>query len=221
MPVGLPEFYENPENRCPVLLLLDTSASMSGAPIAALNQGIAAFKGDVLQNTQASLSVEVAIVTFGPVELVQDFVTIDHFAPPTLKASGFTPLGEAIAFGLDLVEKRKEVYRENGIQYFRPWLFLITDGTPNFNSPWRRSAQRLQAAEGAGKVVFFSVGVQGANLDILKQLSSQRTPALLDELKFETLFLWLSQSMQQVSGSRVGEGMVPLPPIEGWGKVPT
>ena len=32
MPVGLPEFVENPENRCPVILLLDTSGSMSGQP---------------------------------------------------------------------------------------------------------------------------------------------------------------------------------------------
>ncbi|MFM2065058.1 MAG: hypothetical protein RLZZ507_4729 [Cyanobacteriota bacterium] len=30
MAVGLPEFVENPENRCPVILLLDTSGSMSG-----------------------------------------------------------------------------------------------------------------------------------------------------------------------------------------------
>jgi uncharacterized protein YegL len=33
MPVGQPEFFENPENWCPVILLLDTSGSMSGKPI--------------------------------------------------------------------------------------------------------------------------------------------------------------------------------------------
>jgi uncharacterized protein YegL len=57
MPVGLPEFVENPENRCPVLLLLDTSGSMAGEPIQELNRGIAAFKEDILKDTKASLSV--------------------------------------------------------------------------------------------------------------------------------------------------------------------
>ena len=47
MPVGLPEFVENPETRCPVILLLDVSGSMSGQPIQELNRGLAAFKKDV------------------------------------------------------------------------------------------------------------------------------------------------------------------------------
>ena len=34
------EFVENPEQRCPVILLLDTSYSMNGAPIAELNEGL-------------------------------------------------------------------------------------------------------------------------------------------------------------------------------------
>jgi len=40
MPIGLPEFVDNLEPRCPVILLCDTSGSMSGAPINALMQGL-------------------------------------------------------------------------------------------------------------------------------------------------------------------------------------
>ena len=32
-------FADNPEPRCPVILLLDTSASMQGGPITELNEG--------------------------------------------------------------------------------------------------------------------------------------------------------------------------------------
>jgi uncharacterized protein YegL len=120
MPVGLPEFVENPENRCPVILLLDTSGSMSGQPIQELNRGLAAFKEDVLRDSQASLSVEMAIVTFGPVQLTQGFTTIDQFTPPKLEASGDTPMGEAIEYALDLLEARKTTYKDNGILYYRP-----------------------------------------------------------------------------------------------------
>ena len=127
MPVGLPEFAANPENRVPVILLLDTSGSMSSQPIEELNRGIAAFGEDILRDTQAALSVEVAIVTFGPVQLIQDFVTIDNFRLPTLQVSGTTPMGEAIECTLDLLKDRKATYKANGIQYYRPWAFLITD----------------------------------------------------------------------------------------------
>jgi len=37
------EFAENPEPRCPCVLLLDTSGSMSGEKIASLNAGLQTF----------------------------------------------------------------------------------------------------------------------------------------------------------------------------------
>jgi uncharacterized protein YegL len=106
MPVGFPEFVQNPENRCPVILLLDTSGSMIGEAMNALNQGVALFKENIQADTKASLSVEVALISFGPVKLVQDFVTIDQFNPPTLVADGVTPMGEAIEYALDLLTRQ-------------------------------------------------------------------------------------------------------------------
>ena len=40
----LVEFAQNPEPRCPCILLLDTSGSMYGEPINQLNQGLKEFK---------------------------------------------------------------------------------------------------------------------------------------------------------------------------------
>lgn len=153
MPVGLPEFVENPENRCPVILLLDTSGSMSGQPIQELNRGLAAFKEDVLKDSQASLSVEVAMITFGSIaKLIQDFVTIDQFTPPVLEVDGLTPMGAAIEYALDFLENRKQTYKDNGILYYRPWVFLITDGAPT--DSWDSAAQRLREAEAQSRLSF-------------------------------------------------------------------
>jgi uncharacterized protein YegL len=216
MPVGLPEFVQNPENRCPVILLLDTSGSMIGDAINALNQGVSLFKENIQTDTKASLSVEVALITFGPVELVQDFVTIDQFEPPTLVADGVTPMGEAIEYALDCLETRKAVYQANGVQYYRPWIFMITDGAPT--DLWQDAAARIRQGETDRKFCFFSVGVEGADFKTLSQIvSPERPPVLLNGLDFQSLFVWLSKSMKRVSSGRVGE-VLALPPI-GWGQV--
>ncbi|MBA3967146.1 MAG: hypothetical protein H0X47_15500, partial [Nitrospirales bacterium] len=64
---GTTEFADNPEPRCPCLLLLDISASMNGTPIAELNKGLITFKDELAADQLAMKRVEVAIVTFGPV----------------------------------------------------------------------------------------------------------------------------------------------------------
>ena len=221
MPVGMPEFVENPSNRCPVILLLDTSGSMSGQPIEQLNRGLSAFLEDVRKDEQASLSVELAVVKFGgSPKLLNNFQTVDEFEPPYLDADGLTPMGEAIDYALDLLETRKENYKENGIQYYRPWVFLITDGAPNNDSPWQRAANRVEQAEAQKRLLFFTVAVEGANMEILKQIAPpERPPVWLNGLDFRSLFLWLSSSMKTISGQKVGETLE-LPPV-GWGKIST
>lgn len=216
MPIGLPEFADNPENRCPVILLLDTSGSMYGEPIKALNRGINTFKEDVIRDIQASLSVELAIITFGDkVKLAQDFITIDEFNPPILEASGVTPMGEAIEKALLLLEDRKRIYKDNGIGYYRPWIFLITDGAPTDN--WQIPAEMLKEAEAQKRCLFFAVAVEGADMNKLKQIAPpDRPPVVLNGLDFRGLFQWLSTSMKRVSGGKIGEA-VALPPV-GWGQ---
>jgi uncharacterized protein YegL len=216
MTIAFPEFADNQENRCPVVLVLDTSGSMQGAPIQALNQGIETFKQDVLRDVQATLSLETAIIAFGKdgAQKIQDFVGIDGFQPPALAADGLTPMGEAVNLALDLLEARKAAYKSNGVHYYRPWLILITDGAPT--DDWRGAAQRLQQAEKDNQVIALAVAVQGANAEVLRQFS-QRPPVALNGLDFRDLFLWLSNSMKRVSAGKVGEA-VALPPMN-WGQI--
>jgi len=125
------EFAENPEPRCPCVLLLDISKSMRGEAIKALNEGLVTFHTDLSKDPLATRRVEIAIVTFGhDVEVVHNFLPVDRFTPPVLVAAGLTPMGTAINKALDLLEERKRVYKSHGVAYYRPWVFMITDGKP-------------------------------------------------------------------------------------------
>jgi uncharacterized protein YegL len=204
-----PEFAINPDPRCACVLLLDTSSSMSGPPIDSLNDGLKAFQQDLQEDALASRRVEIAIVTFGKggCQTLQEFTSAGQFAAPTLEADGSTPMGEAINIALDLVKERKKTYKDNGVLYYQPWIFLITDGAPNAGSPWREAAQRVQTEMNAKALTCFGVGVAGADMQVLSQITPRTVK--LDGLKFRELFVWLSQSQKRVAGSKDGQTALP------------
>ncbi|MCB1181222.1 MAG: VWA domain-containing protein [Chlamydiia bacterium] len=219
IPFPLPELVENPEPRCACVLLLDTSGSMNGERINQLNQGLKTFKDELMSDGMATQRVEVAIVTFGPVQVISDFQTADMFIPPELTVTGDTPMGAAIEKGLDMLETRKQTYKQAGVSYYRPWVFLITDGGPTDN--WHKAAQRVQAGDNSERkqFSFFAVGVEDADMTTLAKICSQNRPPLkLKNLSFRELFSWLSSSLGGVARSQPGD-TVPLQIPSGWASV--
>jgi uncharacterized protein YegL len=218
-PFGTDDFALNPEPRCPCLLLLDVSGSMAGEPIRELNEGLKTFRDELVADELAAKRVEISCVTFGPVEVTTEFEPAGVFHPPSLQAQGDTPMGAAITRAVELVKQRKETYRANGIIFYRPWIFLITDGAPT--DEWGEAAARVKDGEAGKAFAFFAVGVQGANMEILKQIAV-REPLMLQGLRFGSLFRWLSNSMKSVSRSTPGDETPLKNPKEGpdgWAKI--
>jgi uncharacterized protein YegL len=160
----------------------------------------------------AAKRVEIAVVAFGPTRIESHFQNPEDFYPPELEAEGAATMGEAIDLAVQLVDDRKETYKEAGVQYYRPWIIMITDGRPC--DDWEASAELVRGLENAGAVAFWTIGTQNADMDLLS-LISIRDPLRLDGIRFRDLFAWLSRSLQAVSYSRVGEE-IELPSMASW-----
>lgn len=134
------DFASNPEPRCPCILLLDVSGSMNGRPINELNAGLVTFRDELLADSLALKRVELGIVTFGPVHVEQPFTSAANFSRPSCLPGRYTN-GRCHYKATDMVEERKREYRANGISYYRPWIFLITDGAPT--DEWQAAANKV------------------------------------------------------------------------------
>jgi uncharacterized protein YegL len=201
--------------RVPCVVICDTSASMSGEPIQELNDGLKALYDDLSLDRLASRVVDLAVVTFGGDVLVaQDFRTVEMSFVPTLTAEGCTPMGEAVNTALDLMEIQKQHYNEARVPRRRGWIFLISDGAPT--DEWLQAAARAISFQDSQSVLFFSIGVQGADLAMLGRFSQQPVYSL-DGLRFVELFKWLSKSMKAAS-RRANLGPGNLPSIKDWSK---
>ncbi len=124
-------------------------------------------------------------------------------------------MGAAIQRAIDMIQERKKLYRTVGVAFYRPWVFMITDGAPT--DEWQTAADRVKEGEKNKAFSFFAVGVDGANFEVLQKICV-RQPLRLKGLRFKNLFQWLSNSQQSVSRSSPGDNVPLQNPAtpEGW-----
>jgi len=177
---------------------------MTGQPIQELQRGIEQYHDELLGDSIARKRVEVAIITFGNgIKTENTFLTADSLSVPVLCANGYTPMAGALLEAIRLVEERKAEYRAHGVQYYRPWIVLITDGAPtDGESLWATAVADLQRVTSAKGCTLFVVGVKGADMKKLGELPALHGPQQLDGTRFKDMFLWLSQSQKAISKSR-------------------
>lgn len=214
------DLLDNPTTRVPVVLCLDVSASMTiDGRIDQLNKGVQEFFRSVSEDKIAKWAAEICIVTFNneATKLV-DFNYVEKqkeaFGALELKASGNTAMGAAVELSLSLLDQRKEEYRKKGIDYWQPWLVLMTDGQATDNID--KAAAKCSKLVEDGKLVIFPLALgRGANLEELKSFSPKRAPLRLNEHKLSEFFNWLSQSVRTTSQSTPG-ATVKLPDVSTW-----
>lgn len=218
----------NPQQpHCATMLLLDTSGSMDGERIDQINEGLKLLVDELQRDDFASKRVDLAVISFGEgVELKHDFSSPVDFTPPTLTASGLTPMGAALLKGMDVLEGRKQEYKQYGTDYYRPWLFLFTDGAPTDMSPgdtmWNEVVRRIHDGVAQKKFLFFAIGTQDADFNVLRKIApplpldaTYQNVIKIKEGKFREFFQWVSKSQTAVTSGPVGQQRQ-LPPPTTW-----
>ena len=186
----------------PLVLVLDVSGSMTQrtpygrkTKIAELNEKVKMLLDYIKADPKASKITDLAIVTFGGEVQVQsafDDVKNVNFKP--LRAYSSTPMGSAINVALDMIKQRKGYYLENGIEFYRPRIFLMSDGAAT--DAYTQAAKRASDMVDKKEVKLYPIWIGEGEYDyILKEFSPELEPKTIksDQMYFE-MFRSLSGS---------------------------
>lgn len=200
--------------RLPVYLALDTSGSMRGEPIQAVNVGLRALLGSLRQNPFALESASLCIVTFDAnVTEVLPMTPIDGIVLPDVACpdSGPTFLGAALHAICDMVERdvRKSSADRKGD--WRPLLFVMTDGKPSDTQAYQEAVARVKRADFAA-VVACAAGPKSDPAQLRPLTDRVVSLDTLDSSGFAGFFQWVSAAVTAGSASVGAAGGTELPP---------
>lgn len=221
------EVAENYEQKCLCVLVLDLSGSMNEivdsstaqetgktifmdgksynvvtggiSKLDKLVEGLQSFYADIAEDESLSQKIEIAIVAFGDkVNLIQSPSLIYDIQLPEFSADGDTALVDAVYEAIDIVDKRKKWYKSTNQPYYRPWIILITDGEPSEGQDISSLASKIKKETSELKYAFIPIGVDNANMQVLKSIEGQIHAVKLKGTKFLSFFKWLTNSMETV-----------------------
>ena len=208
------EFADNPEARCPIVLILDVSFSMKGHKLDTVKHALSKFRDIIREDPVTALRADVAVIDFaGTARVVQDFTNGTDFEPPDLKLRGYTNFSKAINLALDIIEARKHSYRDGGIAYYRSLAYFLTDGEPEHDNrrDLDRAAVRLVEMEENRSIAFFAFAISDgrnrADMKALAKLSPRQPVELTNMEQLDGSIQWLSRSVAAVSQSQPGENI--------------
>ena len=229
------ESAENYEQKCLCVLVLDVSGSMreiidesnvqyTGETVFVdgeqynivtggvskmdlLNDGLRDFYNEICSDETTSQRLELCIVTFNDnVTVVQEPALPENVIIPELYGDGETALADAVNEAIDIVDARKNWYKQTGQKYYRPWIILMTDGVPNAGQDIDGLARRIKADTAAKRYAFLPVGVEGADMEVLQKIAGEGMGATkLKGMRFAQFFKWLSASMGTVTKAENGQ----------------
>ena len=144
----------------PCVLLVDTSAAMEGNLILDLNRSINYFIDLLRRDEKLWNCTDLCVIRFDSrVKIEKAFASVNLMMPPVMSASDLydCTLNEAIITALDVINQRKEDYRKAGVDFWRPWLFLVTGFLPTDQEYADAAVRRLHESVEGKKINYLQL----------------------------------------------------------------
>ncbi|CAN5311767.1 VWA domain-containing protein [soil metagenome] len=200
--------------RLPVYFLLDTSGSMYGEPIEALNNALSGMINTLRSDAQAAETLWISIITFDrEVKEIMPLTDLQSFQLPiiTCPTSGPTFTGKALEFLYEKVQTdiRKGTPEQKGD--WRPLLFLITDGKPADIQLYNNVIPKIKSMN-FGAIVGCAAGGLSDNDELKKLTDTVVHLETADSNTLKQFFMWVSDTIEQGNKSMGTTDSITLPP---------
>lgn len=205
--------------RLPVYMLLDTSGSMQGEPIEAVNAGLETLLSALRQDPYALETVFMTLITFdAEAKTVLPLTPLEDVVLPriTTPRSGPTHLGLALErLGAQVrSDLRRGTAEAKGD--WAPYLFVMTDGKPSDTQLYQEQCTAIRKL-GFASIVGCAAGPKAREEDLRPLCDHIVRLDTMDSSAFAKLFKWVSEviaSGNKSVGSQEQAKVLPPPPPE-------
>ena len=200
--------------RLPVYFLLDTSGSMYGEPIEALNNALSGMINTLRTDAQALDSLWISIITFDrEVREIVPLTELASFQLPSITCPQSGPTHTGLALEMLHKKAKSEIILSTANQKgdWKPLLFLFTDGKPSDIMLYREMIPKIKAVN-FGSIIACAAG-NLADDSLLKELTDNVVHLdSADSATLKTFFKWVSETIEQGNKSMGTTDSVTLPP---------
>lgn len=200
--------------RLPVYLLIDTSGSMAGDPIAAVNNGLQMLRVSLLMDPQALDTVWLSVITYDrDIDVVLPLTPLDQVIMPELSTPDAGPTHTGAALAKVREQMVAEVRRTTPDQKadWLPYLFIMTDGQPTDIAKFKAESATIRHT-GFQSIIGIVAG-HAAKKETLEPFCDHVVElAHLSPEGLMSLFKWVSQAISSANNSQGANGQQPLPP---------
>jgi uncharacterized protein YegL len=200
--------------KLPVYLLIDTSGSMKGEPIEAVNAGLQALISSLRRDPQALETAHISIITFdNEAQLVLPLTSVAELQLPVLSTpqSGGTMTGKALELLCQRVDMEVRTQSADTKRDWKPLVFIMTDGAPSDTQKYKDMVPECQK-RGFAAITACAAGMK-AKIDALKDLATNTVSLdTCDSATFSQFFQWVSASISSGAQSVGVTDQLVLPP---------
>jgi uncharacterized protein YegL len=205
---------------------MSNSDNFGKSRIGRLTEGINEFYSEIKSDQATRYSAEIAIVSFdSEAHKVQDFKLIDSInGTPSFSTGKKGDIGLGVSAALQLLQERKNKYKENGVEYYQPWLIIISDGhstgengaivQQNLESS-HKTALELEANKKLTIIpVYCGFSKDGKDDEkAIRELGgySKNNPVQsINKITFSHFFKWLGKSVSAIPSGEAQDGTADL-----------